>query len=171
MFPFLNGRLHHTRLHHTRLHHQTAPIIKPAPPIRIRLRIRIGVRPRRFLLMFQYIRSVSEHFGDLEYDHLLSGTRTVKVNFLEAFIFAPHNVSYHIEHHMYSTVPFYNLLKLHDLLMQDDEFRQKAHITHGYLTGLLNDLGKLDSDDGGAMLKLKCSSPNWQDSEDNKSMP
>jgi fatty acid desaturase len=101
------------------------------------------------LLMFQYIRSVSEHFGDLEYDHLLSGTRTVKVNFLEAFIFAPHNVSYHIEHHMYSTVPFYNLLKLHDLLMQDDEFRQKAHITHGYLTGLLNDLGKLDSDDGG----------------------
>jgi len=48
-------------------------------------------------LMFQYIRSVSEHFGDLEYDHLLSASRTVKTNAFERFLIAPHNVGYHIE--------------------------------------------------------------------------
>lgn len=94
--------------------------------------------------MFQYIRSVAEHFGDLEYDHLLTATRSVKVNPFEAFIFAPHNVGYHIEHHLYPGVPYYNLDKLHDLLMSDQAYRSKAHVTHGYVTGLLNDLGSLE---------------------------
>ncbi|GJM35154.1 MAG: hypothetical protein DHS20C18_41550 [Saprospiraceae bacterium] len=50
--------------------------------------------------MFQYIRSVAEHFGELAYDHLLTSTRSVKANLLERFFIAPHQVGYHLEHHL-----------------------------------------------------------------------
>lgn len=91
-------------------------------------------------LMFQYIRSVSEHFGEMENEHLLNASRTVKTNFLEKFLIAPHNVGYHIEHHLYPAVPFYNLPKLHDLLMENNDFKEKSHLTNGYFTGLLSEL-------------------------------
>jgi fatty acid desaturase len=92
--------------------------------------------------MFQYIRSVAEHFGELAYDHLLTSTRTVKPTLIEQFFIAPHQVGYHLEHHLYPGVPFYHLPKLHDLLMQQAEYEDKAHITQGYVSGLLNELGK-----------------------------
>ena len=92
--------------------------------------------------MFQYIRSVAEHFGELAYDHLLTSTRSVKPNLIERFFIAPHQVGYHLEHHLYPGVPFYNLPKLHQLLMEHEEYGQKAHITQGYCSGLLNELGK-----------------------------
>ena len=92
--------------------------------------------------MFQYIRSVAEHFGGLTYDNLLTSTRTVKTSFLERFIIAPHNVGYHLEHHLYPGVPFYNLPKLHDLLMERADYQGVAHITKGYTIGLLEDLSK-----------------------------
>ena len=91
--------------------------------------------------MFQYIRSVAEHFGELAYDDLLSSTRSVKANLLERFFIAPHQVGYHLEHHLYPGVPFYNLPKLHQLLMSVSDYSSKAHITHGYLSGLLDELG------------------------------
>lgn len=92
--------------------------------------------------MFQYIRSVAEHFGELEYDHLLSSTRTiVKLNPIEKFFFSPHNVGYHLEHHLYPGVPFYNLPRLHNQLMATPEYAEKAHLTPGFLNGLLNELG------------------------------
>ena len=92
--------------------------------------------------MFQYIRSVAEHFGELAYDHLLTSTRTVKANWLEQFFIAPHHVGYHLEHHLYPGVPYYNLPKLHQLLMQDQGYNHQAHLTQGYLKGLMNELGE-----------------------------
>lgn len=94
--------------------------------------------------MFQYIRSVAEHFGGLIYDDLLTSTRTVKTPLLERFIIAPHNVGYHLEHHLYPGVPFYNLPKLHEMLMEQADFQAKAHITQGYTIGLLQDLSRVE---------------------------
>ena len=91
--------------------------------------------------MFQYIRSVAEHFGELDYDHELSSTRTVKATLVEQFFIAPHNVGFHLEHHLFPGVPYYNLPKLHNTLWADRQFRNKAHITNGYVKGLLNELG------------------------------
>ncbi|MEZ5040247.1 MAG: fatty acid desaturase family protein [Saprospiraceae bacterium] len=91
--------------------------------------------------MFQYIRSVAEHFGDLSYDHLLTSTRSVKATLIERLLLAPHNVGYHIEHHLYPGVPFYHLPQLHKLLMEVKSYREKAHITEGYMKGLLEELG------------------------------
>lgn len=94
--------------------------------------------------MFQYIRSVAEHFGELAYEDSLSSTRTVKATLIEQFFIAPHAVGYHLEHHLYPGVPFYHLPKLHKLLMKQKEYQTRAHITKGYLTGLLQELGKVD---------------------------
>lgn len=92
--------------------------------------------------MFQYIRSVAEHFGSLTYDNLLTSTRTVKTPLIERFFIAPHHVGYHLEHHLYPGVPYYNLPKLHDLLMKRADYQEKAHITNGYTVGLMRELSK-----------------------------
>ncbi len=91
-------------------------------------------------MMFQYIRSFAEHFGDLKYSNLLTATRTVKPFLIERVLIAPYNISYHLEHHLYPAVPFYNLPALHKLLMTDPVFREQAHFTRGYLHGLLKEL-------------------------------
>lgn len=101
--------------------------------------------------MFQYIRSVAEHYGELAYDHLLTSTRSVKANLVERFFLAPHNVGYHLEHHLYPGVPFYNLSKLHELLMEDEDYNDQAHITQGYFSGLLNELGAVNDLESAAL--------------------
>jgi fatty acid desaturase len=92
--------------------------------------------------MFQYIRSVAEHFGGLHYEDLLTSTRTVKTSFIEQFFLAPHNVNYHLEHHLYSGIPFYHLPQLHERLMSLEEYKKVAHITPGYTRGLLEEIGR-----------------------------
>ena len=93
--------------------------------------------------MFQYIRSVAEHFGELAYDDLLTSSRTVKPSFVERFFIAPHNVGYHLEHHLFPAVPFYHLVDLHETLMKHNDYKHKAHVTQGYAYGLLQELGKV----------------------------
>ena len=93
------------------------------------------------LFMFQYIRSVAEHFGDLAYENELNGSRSIRPKGLEKFFLPPHNVGYHLEHHLYPAVPFYNLPQLHELLMKDPTFKAQAHLTEGYLSGLMGELG------------------------------
>lgn len=88
-----------------------------------------------FFFLFMYIRSVAEHFA-LSRECLLTSTRTIKASLLERFLFSPHNVGYHLEHHLYPSVPFYNAAELHQLLMKDTEYASKAHITYGYLAFL-----------------------------------
>jgi fatty acid desaturase len=90
-----------------------------------------------FLLM--HIRSVAEHFGSMDYSHELSSTRTVKPYGWERAFFAPHQVNYHIEHHLYPSVPFYNLPALHRALMANPAFSAQAHFTRGYSTGLVRE--------------------------------
>ena len=63
------------------------------------------------------IRGVAEHAGYQPGPDQRLNSRTV-VNPVQTFLFAPHNVNYHIEHHQYPGVPFYNLPKLHRLMMQ-----------------------------------------------------
>lgn len=92
-----------------------------------------------FMLLFLYIRSVAEHFGSMDYESELGSSRTVYPYLWERAFFAPHNVNYHLDHHLYPSVPFYNLPKLHAALMADPEFAAGAHITRGYSTGLVRE--------------------------------
>ena len=91
------------------------------------------------LLLLLYLRSVAEHFGGMEYDHELTSSRTVYPHFWERAFIAPHYVKYHLDHHLYPSVPYYNLPKLHALLLADPEYRTTAHLTRGYSTGLVRE--------------------------------
>ena len=42
------------------------------------------------------------------------------------------NINYHLEHHLFPSVPGRNLGRLHRVLMEDPEYRSSAHITHSY---------------------------------------
>ena len=87
----------------------------------------------------RYIRSVAEHFG-VGHDSIFSETRTVLAPAWERWIFAPWGLNYHLEHHLFPSVPFYRLGDLHNLLMTREPFPQMAQITHGYLAGLFDEL-------------------------------
>ena len=46
----------------------------------------------------------------------LQNTRTTLARWWERLILAPNRVNFHLEHHLYMTVPHYNLPRLHKLL-------------------------------------------------------
>lgn len=90
-------------------------------------------------MFFLYVRGVAEHFGSMNYDIELGSTRSVTPHFWERLFFCPHNINYHLEHHLFPGVPFYNLPALQNLLLTDPKYREKAHLTRGYSTGLLRE--------------------------------
>ncbi len=83
------------------------------------------------LPVFMKIRSIAEHFG-LENKVPLNQSRTIKSQFWAAMAFAPHSVNYHLEHHLFPSVPHYNLEKFHSFLMQFPEYAQGAQLTRSY---------------------------------------
>jgi len=78
------------------------------------------------------MRTIAEHYA-LDYGHMYRQTRTTHANGIERILIAPHNIGYHLDHHLYPSVPFYNLRALHEELLKTDEFRNQAHITQGYV--------------------------------------
>lgn len=77
------------------------------------------------------LRTIAEHYG-IEYDHMLRQTRTTYPSLVEKLLIAPKNIGYHLDHHLYPSVPFYNLPALHRELQQSEEFRAQAHLTRTY---------------------------------------
>lgn len=90
-------------------------------------------------VLFLYIRSIAEHFK-VEYNNMLNSVRTVVAPFWERWLFVPYGINYHVEHHLYPSVPFFRLPELHEFLMKKEEYTKHAHITMGYVTGLFNEL-------------------------------
>ncbi len=88
------------------------------------------------LVFFAHIRSVAEHFA-LPLEHKLNSTRTVKASWWEKVFCAPYNVQYHLEHHLYPSIPWYNLADCHQELCLNSDYLEHAHITGGYFSGLM----------------------------------
>ncbi len=84
-----------------------------------------------WLKMILRIRSIAEHFA-IENDHVYTRTRTTLPSIFEKWFVAPRNVNYHLEHHLYPSVPSSRLPALHALLMKDPGFQSKAHLTSTY---------------------------------------
>jgi fatty acid desaturase len=87
------------------------------------------------------VRLTTEHF------HIEEGnaykTRSVIVPFVQKIFLTPYNLGYHLEHHLYPAVPFYNLPALHKLLCAEPAYISNAIIRTGYYD-LLNDFTKKD---------------------------
>jgi fatty acid desaturase len=69
------------------------------------------------LQVYLRIRGITEHAGYKAGPDQLALSRTV-VNPMETFFFSPNGVNYHIEHHAYPSVPFFNLPKVHRMLSE-----------------------------------------------------
>ena len=64
------------------------------------------------------IRSIAEHSCVVDKAHPLLNTRTTLAPAWLRFLLAPHNVNYHLEHHLFMTVPHSNLAKAHRWLRE-----------------------------------------------------
>ncbi len=69
----------------------------------------------------------------------LHATRSVAACPIVRFFLAPHNMSYHVEHHLYPVVPVFRLKALHETLMKNPVFATRVHVTEGY-TRLFDEL-------------------------------
>lgn len=93
-----------------------------------------------YFLWIIYIRGAAEHFDSLEdQDDLLAKTRHIEANLFERLLITPNYIHVHIGHHLYPSVPFYNLRELQRLLMLNPDYARRAHVTRGYV-GLLREL-------------------------------
>ena len=74
--------------------------------------------PRIFGSWHYIMTGLLQHLGLAENvsDHRLN-TRTVLMNPISRFIYL--NMNYHLEHHLFTMVPYYNLPKLHSLIAHD----------------------------------------------------
>lgn len=77
------------------------------------------------------IRSMAEHAMVEDTEDTLRNTRTTYANWLEKILFAPHNVNYHVEHHLLMSVPSYNLPRMHQLL-KERGFYKEGLLEQGY---------------------------------------
>lgn len=90
------------------------------------------------------LRAVAEHVG-CDLDAGIGGTRTVLAGLVEQFLFSPCRINYHLAHHLFPSVPFYNLPELHRHLMRCPEVSARARISHSYLFGsasVMNDIAR-----------------------------
>ena len=85
-------------------------------------------------LLFR-IRALGEHVG-ADHSHETSASWHVEVGPIERFLFAPLNTNYHLEHHLYPSVPFYSLPQLRSALGRDPGLAAHGQEKAGYvLTG------------------------------------
>lgn len=72
--------------------------------------------------LFLRIRSIAEHACTKDSPVMVDNTRTTQATALTGFLFAPHDVNFHVEHHLVMTVPHYRLRAMHDLLCERGVF-------------------------------------------------
>ena len=97
------------------------------------------------LLCFR-LRTAAEHSGIRKLEQrytrqqvdTLATTRTVAGCPITRFLLAPYNMSFHIEHHLYPSVPVFRLRALHKHLMKNPLYAARARVT-GY-RGLFSEL-------------------------------
>ena len=89
--------------------------------------------PAQIAMMASNIRGLSEHLCTSK-DEVWTRTRTTKSNWFVSFTML--NLNYHLEHHLFPGVPWYNLQKLHILLQsiyqERDVFIQKSYVAYAW---------------------------------------
>ncbi|MFN7142318.1 MAG: fatty acid desaturase family protein [Myxococcota bacterium] len=90
----------------------------------------------------QYVRLICEHSGMPGAAPGAYGqTRTTLARAWERWLLVPRNIHFHIEHHWYPAVPFYNLPALHAALMEQPGFRAHAVVTPSVVASLRQTVG------------------------------
>jgi hypothetical protein len=92
-------------------------------------------------LFLHQFRTLAEHLATAN-THELDSSRTVVSSPIERFFIAPFGLNFHLEHHLFPGVPAYHLGRVHRLLVANQEYRSRAHLTASYLGrgGLLREI-------------------------------
>jgi len=64
------------------------------------------------------IRNIAEH-AVVPGKSNLDNTRTTLCSLITGYLMVPHNVNYHLEHHLFISCPWYNLKKAHNILKEN----------------------------------------------------
>ncbi|MEZ4453140.1 MAG: fatty acid desaturase family protein [Nannocystaceae bacterium] len=78
-----------------------------------------------------YIRLICEHSAVRSERPLYALTRTTIPSWFDLLFVVPRNISYHYEHHIYPSVPFYRLPALHAAMRGLPGFRDHACVSRG----------------------------------------
>lgn len=97
-----------------------------------------------FLMAILYLRDMGEHFGMPSPG--FAGSRTVIAGWIERLLICQNGVNFHTEHHLFPSVPFFRLERLHQALMMDSRYFRHAVVTHGYLSGLIDEAAAVPGD-------------------------
>lgn len=93
--------------------------------------------------VFVRFRTIGEHLA-IPNKSELDASRHTDGAWLEHIFISPFNINYHIDHHLFASVPYYNLPKLHKVLLENPHYRRHARINKTYLGtkpgGLLNEI-------------------------------
>jgi fatty acid desaturase len=79
-----------------------------------------------FMIMRQWVQHGNADRGRY------TNSRVFLVNPFIRYAVFPFGMDYHLPHHIYASVPHYKLKGLHDLLLQDPEYREKGIVVEGY---------------------------------------
>ncbi len=82
-------------------------------------------------------RNITEHYG-LSWEDNLHSSRNVNCSWIEGWFLAPHYIRIHLVHHLYPSVPFYNLVSLRNELMKIETFRTHAKENSSYILPVKN---------------------------------
>jgi fatty acid desaturase len=86
----------------------------------------LWVLPALTLLgMILRLRIIAEHFG-VPNRNQLDMSRNTRYSLFERLLFAPHNVGYHLDHHLHTAIPFYNLPRFHRLLASLPSYQRQS---------------------------------------------
>lgn len=83
-------------------------------------------------LMLVRLRTIAEHHG-LPEGSGTDATRHIDATWWEALSVSPLNINYHLAHHIFPSIPHYNLPAMTETLFADPEFAAVAHRSTGYL--------------------------------------
>ena len=85
-------------------------------------------------MLITRIRQVAEHAAvpNLFDPDTRLNTRTIYINWFESLLIAPHDLNYHLEHHLLASVPIYRLRRLHNILLAKGYY-DGVEFPRGYL--------------------------------------
>jgi fatty acid desaturase len=101
-----------------------------------------------WLQFILHLRGIAEHFA-ISAKGIYGTTRTTLVGMAWELGFGLKRANYHLEHHLYPSVPFYRLPELHRTLMAMPDYATKAHVSRGY-GGVLRECTELFGVDASA---------------------
>ncbi|AGK58734.1 fatty acid desaturase [Hyphomicrobium denitrificans 1NES1] len=88
-----------------------------------------------FMIMRQWVQHGNADRGRY------TNSRVFLVNPFIRYAVFPFGMDYHLPHHIYASVPHYKLHGLHELLLQDPEYREKGVVVEGYFNSPHGDAG------------------------------